>query len=149
MMGAVVFAPIAIIGVFYFGAAEAQRWLAADSASHRAQVEALRAGRWPDSAAGPKVAALADRLGPEAAKRIRRYWELQAWLTAEAEEAMMEEAAGDAEFDSAEIRAALAELDGLRRALGRSSFTAMNALLPFSRNDYWELAELRQRLGSS
>ena len=98
---------------------------------------------------GSRIAALADRLGPEAAKRVRRYWELQAWLIAEAEEAMMEEAAGDAEFDSAEIRAALAELDGLRRALGRSSFTALNALLPFSRNDYWELAELRQRLGPS
>jgi len=149
MMGAVLFAPIAIIAVFYFGAAEAQRWLVADSANHRAQVEALRAGRWPDSAAGARIAALADRLGPEAAKRIRRYWELQAWLIAEAEEAMMEEAAGDAEFDPAEIRSALAELDGLKRALGRSSFTAMNALLPFSRNDYWELAELRQRLGPS
>jgi hypothetical protein len=23
----------------------------------------------------------------------------------------------------------------------------MNALLPFSRNDYWEVSELRQRLG--
>src|SRR6185312_2228931 len=118
-MGAVLFAPIAIIAVFYFGAAEAQRWLVADSANHRAQVEALRAGRWPDSAAGARIAALADRLGPEAAKRIRRYWELQAWLIAEAEEAMMEEAAGDAEFDPAQIRAALAELDGLKKALGR------------------------------
>ena len=149
MLGAVVFAPIAIIGIFYFGAAEAQHWLAAESADHRAQVEALRAGRWPEGAAGTRIATLADRLGSETAKRIRRYWELQAWLTAEAEEAMMEEAAGDAEFDSAEIRAALAELDGLKRALGRSSFAALNALLPFSRNDYWELAELRQRLGPS
>jgi RsiW-degrading membrane proteinase PrsW (M82 family) len=149
MLGAVVFAPIAIIGIFYFGAAEAQRWLATESADHRAQVDALRAGRWPDGVAGGRIGALADRLGPEASKRIRRYWELQAWLTAEAEEAMMEEAAGDAEFDSAEIRAALAELDGLKRALGRSSFAALNALLPFSRNDYWELTELRQRLGSS
>jgi hypothetical protein len=80
---------------------------------------------------------------------MRRYWELQAWLIAEAEETMLEEEAGDAEFDESEIRSALAELAGLKRALGKSSFAAMNALLPFSRNDYWELSELRQRLGRS
>jgi protease PrsW len=107
----------------------------------------LSAGRWPDGPAGAKVAALAERLDPEAAKRMRRYWELQAWLVAEAEETMIEEAAGDAALDADKIRAALAELDGLRKALGRSSFAALQALLPFSRNDQWEVAELRQRLG--
>jgi RsiW-degrading membrane proteinase PrsW (M82 family) len=149
MLGVSIFAPVAIIAIFYFGSAEAERWLTDESATHRAQVEALRAGRWPDGPAGAKIAALADRLGPETAKRIRRYWELLAWLVAESEEAMMEQAAGGAEFDAAEILAAIAELDGLKRALGRSSFAAMNALLPFSRNDYWELAELKQRLGRS
>ena len=42
---------------------------------------------------------------------------------------------------------AVAELDGLKRALGRSTRSALTALLPFSRNDYWELGELKQRLG--
>ncbi len=149
MVGAALFAPLAILGIFAFGTAEAQRWLATDSATHRAQLDMLRAGQWPDGTAGSKIAALADRLGPQSATRIRRYWELQAWLVAEAEATMLEEAAGDAAFDSTEIRAALAELDGLKRALGRSSFTALAALLPFSRNDYWELAELKQRLGRS
>ena len=147
MMGAIVGAPVVLIAIFHFGQAEAERWLTAERAEHRAQVEALRSGRWPDSPAGRKIAALADRIGPEATRRIRRYWELQAWLIAEAEETLMEEAAGDAEFDAKEIRAAFAELDGLKRALGRSAFSAMNALLPFSRNDYWEVSELRQRLG--
>jgi protease PrsW len=45
------------------------------------------------------------------------------------------------------VRATFAELAGLKRALGRSTFVAVNALLPFSRNDYWEVSELRQRLG--
>ena len=147
MMGAIVGAPVVLIAIFHFGQAEAERWLTAERAEHRAQVEALRSGRWPEGPAGRKVAALADRIGPDATRRIRRYWELQAWLIAEAEETLMEEAAGDAEFDAKEIRAAFAELDGLKRALGRSAFSAMNALLPFSRNDYWEVSELRQRLG--
>ena len=146
MMGAILVAPIALIAILNFGTAEAQRWLAAECAEHKAQLEALGAGRWPDGAAGKKIAALAERLDPEAAKRIRRYWELKAWLVAEAEEVMMEEAAGDVEFDPSAVRAAFAELEGLKGALGRSTFAAMQALLPFSRNDYWEISELRQRV---
>jgi hypothetical protein len=147
MMGAAVFAPLALIAIFNFGTSEAQQWLAAEHDGHKAQADTLRAGGWPDSPAGRKIAALAERLGPEAATRIRRYWELQAWLVAEAEETLIEEADGDAVFDPAQIRAAFAELDGLRRALGRSTFTALSALLPFSRNDLWEVAELKQRIG--
>jgi RsiW-degrading membrane proteinase PrsW (M82 family) len=146
MMGAIIIAPIALIGIFHFGMAEAQRWLEAEHNEHRTQLETLRAGRWPDSPSGRRIAALAERLGPEAVTRIRRYWELQAWLVVEAEEALMEEAGGDAQFDKVQIRAALAEMSGLRRAIGKSGFAALKALLPFSRNDYWEVSELRQRL---
>jgi RsiW-degrading membrane proteinase PrsW (M82 family) len=146
MLGAIVVAPLALIAIFYFGSHEAHRWLAVEVAEHRAALDALRSGGWPDGPAGRKIAALAARLDPESAKRVRRYWELQAWLVAEAEETLMEEAAGDAEFNPAQVRAAFAELDGLKRALGRSTFLALQALLPFSRDDQWEVAELRQRL---
>ena len=147
MLGALVVAPIVLIGILNFGTAEAQRWLAAECAAHHAQLDALRAGGWPPGPAGEKVAALAARLDPESAKRVRRYWELQAWLVAEAEEVMIEEAEGDAVFDPTQIRAAISEMDGLRLALGRSTFTALQHSLPFSRNDLWEVNELRQRLG--
>jgi len=146
LMGAVIFAPIAIMAIFHFGTAEAQRWLVAECAAHQAQLEVLGAGGWPDSPAGRKIEALAGRLDPEAVKRIRRYWELQAWLVVQAEEVMMEEAAGDVSLDKEKVRAAFAEIAGLRKALGRSTFAALKALLPFSRNDYWEVSELRQRL---
>jgi len=146
MMGAVVIAPVVLIAILNFGTAEAQRWLAAEHADHEAQLDALRGGGWPPGPAGQKISALAARLDPESAKRVRRYWELHAWLVAEAEETMIEEAEGDAEFSAPQVRAALAELDGLKQALGRSTFAALQALLPFSRNDYWEVSELRQRL---
>jgi RsiW-degrading membrane proteinase PrsW (M82 family) len=146
MLGSVLSSPIALIGILGFGTAEADRWLKSECAEHRAQVEALRAGKWPKGPSGKKIAALAQRLDPESVTRIRRYWELQAWLVAEAEETMIEEEEGDAVFDPAQIRAAIAELDGLKRALGRSTYAAVQALLPFSRNDYWEISELRQRL---
>jgi RsiW-degrading membrane proteinase PrsW (M82 family) len=147
MIGAAMFAPIALIAIFNFGTAEAERWLKEECAAHQVQLETLRSGKWPDGGAGRKIGALAERLGPETAKRIRRYWELQAWLVVQAEEVMMEEAEGDATFEKEQIRAALAEQAGLRQALGRSTFTALNALLPFSRNDQWEVSELKQRLG--
>jgi RsiW-degrading membrane proteinase PrsW (M82 family) len=146
MMGAVVIAPVALIAILNFGTAEAQRWLAAEHADHQAQLDALRGGGWPSGPAGQKIAALAARLDAEGAKRVRRYWELQAWLVAEAEETMIEEAEGDAEFSAPQVRAAFAELEGLKQALGRSTFAALQSLLPFSRNDYWEVSELRQRL---
>ena len=147
MLGAVLVAPLALIAILNFGTSEAQRWLAAECDQHRTQVEILRSGRWPDGPSGRKIAALAERLDPETVKRVRRYWELQAWLVAEAEETMMEEAAGAVEFDPAKIRAAIAELNGLKQAIGRSTFAALQALLPFSRNDLWEVSELKQRLG--
>ena len=146
MLGAIVVAPLTLIGIFYVGSHEAHRWLVVEMAEHRAALDALRSGRWPDGPAGHKVAALAGRLDEEGAKRVRRYWELLTWLVAEAEETMLEEAAGDAEFNPAQVRAAFAEIDGLKRALGRSTLAALQALLPFSRNDQWEVAELRQRL---
>ena len=146
MLGAIVVAPLTLIGIFYVGSHEAHGWLVVEMAEHRAALDALRSGRWPDGPAGQKIAALAGRLDDEGAKRVRRYWELQTWLVAEAEETMLEEAAGDAEFNPAQVRAAFAEIDGLKRALGRSTLAALQALLPFSRNDQWEVAELRQRL---
>jgi protease PrsW len=60
---------------------------------------------------------------------------------------MIEEADGAVKVDPGAVHAAFAELAGLQRALGRSTSAALNALLPFSRNDYWELSELKQRLG--
>ena len=146
MLGAMLVAPIAIMAIFSFGTSEAHRWLVAESAEHRAQLDALRSGQWPDGPAGQKIAALAGRVDPETAKRIRRYWELQAWLILEAEETLMEEAAGEVTIEESQARAAIDELDGLRRAIGKSTFTAMKALLPFSRNDDWEVSELRGRL---
>ena len=146
MMGAIILAPIALMTIFKFGTAEAERWLTAEIAEHEVQLQQLRSGEWPDSASGRKIAALSTRLDPESVTRLRRHWELQAWLVVEAEATMQQQAEGKVDYDPEQVRAAFAELDGLRRALGRSTFAAVKSLLPFSRNDYWEIAELRQRL---
>ena len=149
MLGAAMFAPIAIVAIFSFGTSEAQSWLVAERAEHKAQLETLRAGRWPDSPHSRKIATLGERLGPDVSAKIRRYWELQAYLVGEAEETLLEEAAGDAEYDPKAISAAFTELDGIRSALGAGTYAELKRLLPFSRNDYWEVDELRQRLSAN
>ena len=148
MLGAIVVTPIVLVAIFHFGTVEAERWLTTERDIHRAQVETLRSGEWPDSPSGRKVAVLAERLDFESRKRVRRYWELHAWLVGEAEEIMIEEEQGNVKLHPDQVRAALAEIDGLRRALGRSTVSALNAILPFSRNDFWEVAEMKQRLKS-
>ncbi len=116
MMGAMVVAPLALMAIFSFGTAEAQRWLAAECAEHqRAARGAARRPLARGSSGTEDRRARRSGSMPKTAKRLRRYWELQAWLVAEAEETMMEEAAGDAEFDPAQVRAAFAELDGLQQ----------------------------------
>ncbi len=145
MLGALVVTPILLMSISQFGTAEAQKWLEVESTQHRAELERLRSGHWPDGAAGKRIAALAERLGPGAAPRLRRYWEMQTWLVVQAEQAMIDEASGDAVLDCDGIESAFAELAAIERSLGRTNMAALTPLLPFSRNDYWELRELRQR----
>jgi hypothetical protein len=135
------------MSIFAFGTSEARKWLEKDRAAHRDDLSALEAGRWPEGPAGRMISALAERLGTEKAQRVHRYWEVLTWLVLQAEDAMIEEADGDVAIDRLRIEAAFAELASLKASMGRGSFTALRPLLPFSRNDYWELAELRQRLG--
>ena len=52
----------------------------------------------------------------------------------------------DADRVEADIGASFTRLAELKHALGRSTMAALSPLLPFSRNDYWELSELRERL---
>jgi hypothetical protein len=58
----------------------------------------------------------------------------------------MEEAAGDVKLDQMKVEAAFAELASLKKSLGKSTFAALRPILPLSRNDYWEISELKQRL---
>lgn len=146
MLGASLFAPVAILGIFQFGTTEAEKWLKEEYGEHKAQLAVLRTGKFPDNRCGRKIAALAARLPADGAERVRRYLEVQTWLVAEAEETLIEEEEGDAIFDGNAILNACAELDALRQAMGATTFAQLSRLLPFSRNDYWEVSELKQRV---
>ena len=46
----------------------------------------------------------------------------------------------------AQVRSAFKKADAAKHAMGRATFAALRPLLPFSRNDYWEVSELEERL---
>jgi RsiW-degrading membrane proteinase PrsW (M82 family) len=146
MLGAALFAPLAIMAIFSFGTSEAQQWLDKEYAGHKALLETLRSGKPGEVPNAARLREIARRLGPDGEDKVRRYFLLLCGLVVEAEETMIEQAAGKVVMDKAQIASDFAELDALERTFGRLTAQAIRRLLPFSRNDYWEVSELRQRL---
>jgi len=145
MLVTLILAPIILMGISHFGSSEAQRWLAIERETHRTHLDALRSGNFPDDVAGRRIAALATRLGSPAAEQIREYCEVLTALVLTAEEALSRQVS-DAERVKIDACDGFARLESLKLALGRSTFAALKPLLPLSRNDYWELTELKERL---
>ncbi|HEU4649792.1 MAG TPA: hypothetical protein VFS49_00110, partial [Croceibacterium sp.] len=148
MTGTILLAPFALLAIFRFGTSEAQHWLESEWASHHAMLETLRAGRFPQDKWGHSIAALAARIGPEASRHMRDYWEVQAWLVLKAEEVLGGQSARAEPSTAAEIAAQFERLEALEVALGPTALAALSQLLPFSRNDYWEVAQLKERLAA-
>ena len=145
MLGTVIIAPLALMAIFRFGAGEAQQWLTVEREAHRAMLDTLSAGRFPDDPGGQRIAVLAARSGPQTGERIREYWQVLTRLVLTSEETLLEQSVGSQRVE-ADSAAAFARLAELKRELGHSTLCAVTPLLPFSRNDYWELSELRERL---
>ena len=145
MLGTVIIAPLALMAIFRFGAGEAQHWLKVERNGHRAMLDTLSAGRFPDNPDGHRIAELAARSGPQNGELIREYWEVLTRLVLTAEETLLQQSL-DADRVKVDIGGGFTRLSELKHELGRSTMLALNSLLPFSRNDYWELSELRERL---
>ena len=145
MIATLVIAPFLIMALFKFGAQEAQSWLAQESAEHRKALAAWRAGGFPDDKSGHQIRTFAERSPPAVAADVRAYCETLTALVLAAEMALHDQAerADEVEVDA---RSEFARLRALEKSLGRTTVRAVRDLLPFSRNDYWELSELRERL---
>ena len=85
------------------------------------------------------------RSDPATATRIRDYCEQMTFLAWTAEDALHDQV-DDVSKVEVEAGAAFDRLDALKRELGTTTFAALKPLLPFSRNDYWEISELEERL---
>jgi hypothetical protein len=146
MIVTLVVAPIILIGVMRFGESETRQWLLEESDAHRRWLEEWKSGGFPSDASGQRIAALAAKLKPEQAALVRDYCIVKAELVLAAEEELMD---GDRDLDEGQsdrIRAAFARLEEIRQAIGRLGYAALSRRLPFSRNDEWELSELKELL---
>ena len=146
MIGILAVAPFIIMAIFRFGAVEAQQWLNEERAETRTALEAWEAGKYPDDESGRKIAALVKRSDEKTAARMREYCQLLTWVLLQAEDTLHDQV-DDTEKLHIEGKSAFARLASLKRELGKTNVATLRALLPFSRNDYWEISELEERLG--
>lgn len=141
MVAALIVLPLAILLAFRFGEVEARGWLAAETVSHRAALAELRCGDFPDTPSGRLVEALAGRAnGSVSPALIREYLEVHTELVLRAEELLSGGSAGEAE------RTLFKRLRDLRAELGRTTLATLAPMLPFTREELWEMRELDQRL---
>ena len=146
MIVTLVVAPLLLIGLMRFGEGETRQWLMEESEAHRRWLEEWKSGGFPSDASGQRIAALSANLKPDQAALVRDYCIVKAELVLAAEEELMD---GDRDLDEGQaerIRAAFARLDEIKRDIGRLGYAALSRRLPFSRNDEWELSELKELL---
>ncbi len=148
MLLSILLVPSALVAIFSRGTGEARNWLTTQHTQHRADLETLRSGILPETESGRLIGDFAVQVDdPAIAGTILRYWALLAEIVTNAERAMIERAAGHRlDRDREADRERLAELATLEHRLGRPILTRLERLLPFSRNDLWEVAELREQL---
>jgi protease PrsW len=146
MITTLIAAPVVLIGIMRIGEGETHRWLAEESEGHRRWLEEWEAGGFPADASGQRIAALVARAKPAEAALIRDYCMLKTELVLAAEEELLDRDRRLEEGEAEQLRAGFARLEQTREALGRVGFAALRNLLPFSRNDEWELSELRELL---
>lgn len=139
-------APIVLIGLMRIGEGETHRWLVEESESHRAWLAEWKAGGFPTDASGQRIAALAARSSSGEAALIREYCTLKTELVLTAEEELLDRDRRLEKGESERLRASFVRLAALKSQIGRTGYAALRRLLPFSRNDEWELEELRELL---
>lgn len=149
MVATMVLVPFAVIFVFRFGAREASHFLEVEREEHIADQPALESGDWPASECGKQLSAYADQCNdqPELGSQIIEYWRLLGELVLSAESRMVERANGERLDPQADIdRARFDRLAQVERQFDPPTLRKIKQLLPFSRNDLWDIAELREQL---
>ena len=144
MIATLAIAPFLIMGMFRFGAVEAQKWLSQEREVHRKALAAWKSGGYPEDGSGRRIAALVARSDKATGENIREYCEQLTFLAWTAEDALHDQV-DDASKVEVEAGAAFDRLEVLRRALGKAHFAALKPLLPFRPQRYGNL-RLEERL---
>ena len=146
MLTILVAVPILVMLLFHVGIREADGWLDAEARSHRDALADLRGGGFPDTASGRLVEALDRRVsGSVSPDAIRAYLEVQTEIVLRAEEMLRAE--GRPSGITPDDQALLERQRLLCAILGRTTLAILAPMMPFSRNERWEMAEWRRKVG--
>jgi RsiW-degrading membrane proteinase PrsW (M82 family) len=147
MLATLILAPLVLLGILRFGEHEAHQWLVEESEGHRRWLEEWEKGGFPKDISGQRIAALAERATKVEADLIRSYCMVKTKLVLTAEEELLDRDRKLEEGEREYLHEEFARLARLQHEIGRTGFAALRPLLPFSRNDEWELEELRELVG--
>lgn len=141
--------PLTLFFVFARSERATHQWLRGDYQTHLDLLQDIRAGHFATSNAGRALTGVANRFHGAAAADALAYIELKIELILRAEEIMLAKQDGrDLDVGEAE-REKFERLQALEWRLGRPVLAAIDPQLGLSRNDLWELAQLRRRARKS
>jgi RsiW-degrading membrane proteinase PrsW (M82 family) len=141
-------APLALMAILRFGTTKARQWLATEEEAHRALLEKLQAGAFPDKPGWRRIDELVERAGPRTGALIREYVTVLTRLMLTEEDVLLQQSE-DTHRVETNGRVLFKRLHDLRQELGSVTIHAVTSLLPFSRSDYWEVWELHHHLTHS
>jgi protease PrsW len=141
-------APLTLMMILRLGTTKARQWLADEEASHRALLEMLEAGAFPDKPGWRRINEMVDRAGPQTGVLIRDYVIVLTRLILTEEKVLLKQSE-EAHRVETDGRLLLKRFQDLRRELGSVTVHAVTSLLPFARSDYWEVWELHHHLKHS
>lgn len=146
MLATMIIVPFAALYVYRYGAREASHMLKVEREEHVADQPALEAGNWPDTESGRQFRGMTEGK-PGLSALVLEYWRILGELVLSAESRMVERANGERLDPQAELdRSRFARLAELERQFDHKTLRHVKRLLPFSRNDLWDIAELKQQL---
>jgi hypothetical protein len=128
---------------------QASNQLEGERQHHLVDQPALEARTFPDSDDGRRLRAFLALRGDQPALNnlALEYWRVLGEIVLSAEERLLERGSGQRLDAQADVdRARLKRLAELEDRFEASMLRRVKRLLPFSRNDYWEVDELRQQL---
>lgn len=141
-------APLALMAILRAGTTKAREWLALEEVAHRALLQKLESGAFPDKPGWRRISELVERAGPQTGALIREYVTVLTRLILTEEEVLLQQSE-DTHRVETDGKTLFKRLHALRQELGSVTVHAVTSLLPFSRSDYWEVWELHHHLTHS
>jgi RsiW-degrading membrane proteinase PrsW (M82 family) len=125
--------------VFYINEKSLSKWLEKEFDEEMQLLQDIRRGKFAESRAGRYFMKIKDRFAPEVVFDLFSYIQLSLELSIKAKTIVMLREAGLEEHKDEEIKTQLAELEELRRSIGKTGQIALSPILPADHKNLWKM----------